>query len=299
MRPQTKLWNSPSPSRATRTCRQECGYALLVVMMMATVLLVALTAALPSVYQEGQREREEELLFRGTQYARAIALFHRQFQRYPIDVKELLETNGMRFLRQAYTDPMSRKGKWRFIHATATGVLLDSKLRTVTSNPPGGRGSSPATPSASQAFSLGQSSAMNMPPGPTQNSPEGETPGTGKQETSAFFGEGNEIKGAFIVGVASSSHKQSIRVWNKRTRYDEWEFLGIDMGALGIATGMPGLGGGPSQPGVQGPTGTGGQTPATGQPPATPPPSTPPQPSGPANPPEEQPPTSPEEPDTP
>ena len=34
-------------------------------MMLATVLLVSLTAVLPSIYQEGQREREAELIFRG------------------------------------------------------------------------------------------------------------------------------------------------------------------------------------------------------------------------------------------
>ena len=100
---------------------------LIIVMMVATLLLIALTAALPSVYQEGQREREAELIFRGTQYGRAVALFHKQFNRYPVSTKELLQTNGMRFLRQEYRDPMDPKGKWRFIHVNAAGVLLDSK----------------------------------------------------------------------------------------------------------------------------------------------------------------------------
>ncbi len=103
------------------------GMVLVIVMMVATLLLIALTAALPSVYQEGQREREAELIFRGTQYARAVALFHQQFNRYPVSVKELLQTNGMRFLRQEYRDPMDPKGKWRFIHVNAAGVLIDSK----------------------------------------------------------------------------------------------------------------------------------------------------------------------------
>ena len=97
-------------------------------------MLIALTAALPSVYQEGRREREAELIFRGTQYARAVALFHRQFSRYPATTKELLETNGIRFLRQEYRDPLDPKGKWRFIHVSASGVLLDSKNQPLGSN---------------------------------------------------------------------------------------------------------------------------------------------------------------------
>ena len=121
---------------------------LIIVMMVATLLLIALTAALPSVYQEGQREREEELIFRGTQYGKAVALFHKQFNRYPVSTKELLQTNGMRFLRQEYRDPMDPKGKWRFIHVNAAGVLLDSKNQPLglnQTNPAGLGGSSSST----------------------------------------------------------------------------------------------------------------------------------------------------------
>jgi len=116
------------------------GIVLVIVMMAATLLLIALAATLPSVYQEGRREQEAELIFRGTQYARAVALFHKQFNRFPVNTKELLQTNGIRFLRQEYLDPMDRKGKWRFIHVNAAGVLLDSKnqpLNNGNCNPAG------------------------------------------------------------------------------------------------------------------------------------------------------------------
>jgi type II secretory pathway pseudopilin PulG len=230
---------------------------------MATVLLIALTAALPSVYQEGQREREEELIFRGGQYARAIALFRRQFRRYPTEVKELLQTNGIRFLRKAYPDPMSRKGKWRFIHANAAGVLLDSKLQVFTPRPGGSTGT------------VG---------GLSQNPSAGSAGGMRSQTSSAFFGEGQEIKGAFIVGVASTNHRESIRVWNTRTRYDEWEFLGVELNPLGLpgATFTFGQAGGAQMPsGSAPPGGATGQAATQGQSstPAGPP--LPPQPSAP------------------
>lgn len=210
----------------------RAGYALLVVMAMAALLLVALTAALPSVYQEAQREREAELIFRGNQYARAIALFHRQFQRFPTTIKELLQTNGLRFLRQAYPDPMDPKGKWRFIHANAAGVLLDSKVRGLPSNAPG----APGGPSGMAQAHPGSGSGLSK---------------SDSQTTSAFFGPESGMIGAFIVGVAPTSHRESIRVWNNRTHYDEWEFLGIDLSVLGIPAGIPGQTGGPGQP--QGP----------------------------------------------
>ena len=74
----------PSPER-----RAPVGYALLILMMMVTLLLISLTATLPSIYMEAQREREEELIFRGVEYQKAIFLFRQKFQRYPRSVEEL------------------------------------------------------------------------------------------------------------------------------------------------------------------------------------------------------------------
>ena len=211
---------------------------LIIVLMIATLLLVALTVALPSVYQEGQREREAELIFRGTQYARAIALFHRQFNRYPVSIRELMGTNGIRFLRQEYKDPMDPKGKWRFIHANAAGVLIDSKNR-------------PLSPNSPNANNPAGSTGLITPP--AQTSLGGQAGQTNPQTPSAFFGSGNEVQGAYIVGVAATSHRESIRIWRKQQHYDEWEFLGIDLGILGIQVGMPAFSPEPGQQPPQSP----------------------------------------------
>jgi type II secretory pathway pseudopilin PulG len=255
-----------------------CGYALLFVMMATTVVLLSLTAALPSIYQEGQREREEELLFRGVQYARAIAGFHQKFQRYPTSIEELTElTNGWRFLRKEYADPMTPHGKWRFIHANAQGVLLDSKTQPLPSGgqglPGAGQGASGFGMSGPSSTGGGAFGSQGMAGGGSGQSPGGFSldsnlggSPSNAQQNSAFFGEGNQGGGTYIVGVASTSHKQSIRIWNQKTHYDEWEFIGIDLAALGIATSIPGLpqgvGGQPGQqgqPGVFGPAFPGGR----------------------------------------
>ncbi|MGA2610498.1 MAG: hypothetical protein ABSH01_23890 [Terriglobia bacterium] len=253
----------------------DSGYALLFVMIAATVLLVGLTAVLPSIYQEGQREREQELIFRGTQYARAIAGFHQKFQRYPTSVNELTKlTNGMRFLRKEFADPMTPNGKWRFVHANAQGVLLDSKTQGPQSGGQGQPGAGQGTggfgmsgPSSMGGSAIGQQGMGGSGFGQStgtfslDSNPGGST--SSAQGNSAFFGEGNQGGGMYIVGVASTSHKQSIRIWNKKTHYDEWEFIGVDLGALGIATSIPGL-----PQGVSGQPGQGGQPNIFGQPPA-------------------------------
>jgi len=267
-------------------------------MVAAAVLLIGLTAVLPSIYQEGQREREAELIFRGYQYARAIAGYHQKFQRYPNSIEDLTKlTNGFRFLRKEYADPMTPGGKWRFIHANAQGVLLDSKTQ---GPPPGAMGQSGANPGAAgfgtsaasgmgglgqqgmgssgfgqQGSSFGQQSmggssfgqtnsgnsnfgaqgtdGSSFGPQSTGSSGIGTSTGgfssnsslggstSGTQQGSGFSMGSSQGGGTFIVGVASTSHKPSIRTWNQKTHYDEWEFIGIDLGALGIATSIPGL----------------------------------------------------------
>jgi type II secretory pathway pseudopilin PulG len=283
-------------------------------MMIATVVLIGLTVALPSIYQEGQREREQELIFRGTQYARAIASFHQKFQRYPTRIEELTKpTNGWRFLRKEFADPMTPDGKWRYIHANAQGVLLDSKTQPLQQGGQGqpgagqgaggfgmsggssmggsgfgqpgtggsgfdqsgmggsgfgqqGMGGSGFGQSGMSGSGFGQQGMGGSGFGQSSGgfSP-GSNPGGGSsnaQQSSGFFGEGNQGGGMFIVGVASTSHKPSIRTWNQKTHYDEWEFVGVDLGALGIATTIPGL-----PQGVGGQPGQGGQPGAFGQPP--------------------------------
>jgi type II secretory pathway pseudopilin PulG len=128
MKPITRPFSSLTRNRRSRAKAGKTtdGYALIVVMIAVTVLAIGLLAVLPSTYQESRREKEDELIFRGNQYARAIYLFQQRFHRYPASVKELLHTNNLSFLRKAWPDPMTPGGKWRFIHATGSGALLDS-----------------------------------------------------------------------------------------------------------------------------------------------------------------------------
>ena len=235
------------------------GYAFLVLMMIVTILLISLTAALPSIYTAGQREKEEELIFRGNEYARAILFFHRQFGRFPSSVDEILKkTNGFRFLRRAYRDPMSPNGKWRLIHANAAGMLIDSRTMPTI---------------GAQANQAGQTPPGTLPPGmtPPGTAPPGEQPPQGGEGDKSIFT--NQTLGAFIVGVASTSTKNSVRIFNDQTHYDKWEFLAVG----------PTVGGLPSGTGAN--VGPGGQTPMPGGPNQNPGIGPGPGPGGPANPP--------------
>src|SRR5262249_42323534 len=71
-----------------------------------------------------KRDREEEMIHRGVQYSRAIKAFYKKFGRYPTRVEDLENSNGVRFLRRRYKDPLNRD--------KATGKEKDFKLLHLT-----------------------------------------------------------------------------------------------------------------------------------------------------------------------
>lgn len=109
--------------------RGEAGYGLLVVLLLLALVLVALSTAVPRLLTQGQREREEELVFRGQQYRRSVGLFYKKYGRYPRSVDDLLRFNDRSFLRRAFPDPMTPEGKWRLIRVGPGGEFLGSVNR--------------------------------------------------------------------------------------------------------------------------------------------------------------------------
>lgn len=69
------------------------------------VMSLMMSVALPVWHAAARREREEELIFRGKQYVRAIELFQRKYAgTFPPNVDALLQG---RFLRRRYRDPIT------------------------------------------------------------------------------------------------------------------------------------------------------------------------------------------------
>jgi type II secretory pathway pseudopilin PulG len=224
------------------------------------VMAIMMTAVMPVWKQAAQREKEEELIFRGQQYSHALTLFSRKYANAaPPNLDVLIE---QRFLRKKYKDPITN-GDFQLI-------LAGQNVPGATP-PPAGRGAQPQqaapagrgtpTPAAASPFGSGGAPADGRGIGGRGASPIG-TQGAG--------GVGG------IVGVASKSKDKSIRIYNGRTRYNEWAFVATPpqqapgAGAPGSPVpGQPGRGRGqPSPnsnpfpvPGQRGrPTGPGGQT---------------------------------------
>ena len=110
-----------------RSRKNQRGFALLLVFLMASIVAIMLYMELPRAAMQAQRDKEETLIDRGEQYKRAIQLFVAKARRYPAEIKDLEDLNGQRFLRQRYADPMTGKDEWRLIHIQG-GMLTDSKV---------------------------------------------------------------------------------------------------------------------------------------------------------------------------
>ena len=56
-------------------------------------VLVLIAAVLPAASTQARREKEDELIFRGRQYAEGIRCFRRRYGRFPTSLKEMLEAH--------------------------------------------------------------------------------------------------------------------------------------------------------------------------------------------------------------
>jgi type II secretory pathway pseudopilin PulG len=234
--------------------RGERGYNLVILMVAVSVMLILVAAALPAWSTATRRDREEELVFRGLQYAEALRLFQQRFGRLPSRLEELLETEP-RSIRQLWTDPFTGKVDW---------VLI--------------RGNMPAAATISRNMDAGGGRSTEELE--QRGDEEGEKPGGGEGSPGDGLPAGDE-GGGEIRGVRSRHRGDALRTFFDKDRYEQWLFT-VDLLLAGPPP-MTGPGGDPTQPQGGGGGGGGmklsarflgrpfrpGLTPATaGQPPA-------------------------------
>jgi type II secretory pathway pseudopilin PulG len=180
--------------------RSERGFSLVALMASVTIMMVMLAAAVPSWKYLVKNDQEEELIFRGGQIADAIRRYQaKNGNALPPSIDALVKG---RFLRRAYTDPMTKDGKWRLIRQgePMPGVMPGAQ-------PSGGPGSG-ASPRPS-----GAGPAPSPSPSPSFL---GTRPGSGTP--------GGTSTGV-IAGVASLSTDKSLRLFNNRDHYNDWWFV--------------------------------------------------------------------------
>jgi uncharacterized membrane protein YgcG len=111
-----------------RRRRNESGFALLLVFLMAAIIAIGLYMEIPRVAFDAQRQKEDLLIYRGEQYKRAIQVYVRANKRFPAKIEDLESTNNRHYLRRRYLDPMTGKDEWRAVHTNGM-TLTDSKVQ--------------------------------------------------------------------------------------------------------------------------------------------------------------------------
>jgi type II secretory pathway pseudopilin PulG len=102
----------------------ERGFTYPAALMLVVVISVALTGAHQQWQTSVKRDREMELLFRGTQILEAINAYCRAGSegecQYPRRLEDLLKDPRVpgvrRHLRKLYKDPMTRDGHWGIVY---------------------------------------------------------------------------------------------------------------------------------------------------------------------------------------
>ncbi len=202
-----------------QSTRSQAGYALLMVIFLASILLIALSAAAPNLLTQGKREKEEELIWRGEQYARGVRLYYRKFGRFPQALEDLTQAKGqIRFMRKAYKDPMNAEdGSWRLIYVSPSGQLVGSvRQRSLLV----GLGDRPTRRRrARREVAIGGDTQDEDQPIASTPSQNPANPAAGGDDLTG------KVFGGNIIGVGSKVDKTSIRAYEGSTVYREWEFL--------------------------------------------------------------------------
>src|ERR1700683_921010 len=118
--------SAPSAPRAAR------GYILITLILFVALLAIALTALVPLMTQQINRDREEELIHRGTQYSRAIKHYMKKFNTYPTTIEALETSNNVHYLRKRYKDPITGKD-FKLLHQGEVQMASGPGLSGATS----------------------------------------------------------------------------------------------------------------------------------------------------------------------
>ena len=283
--------------------RRQRGYILLTLMLLVVVLALASLAMVEKISFQMKRDREEELIHRGVQYSRAVRRYFKKFGRYPTRIEELENSNNIRFLRKRYTDPMNRDpstGKekdFKPLHMTdvqvsfnpgAASGLQPGADANISAQEPGAPGALNSAATATAGFGPSsipmQNSAGNEQQNPVatdqpaqgvatgQSSPQGpggqdSTQRPGFVTSNGAGGSPQVFGGGAIIGVASASKDKTVREFNKKDHYNQWQFIydpGTDRGGLLMTPNQPPLQGATQVNQQNGAPGVAGQNPGMG-----------------------------------
>jgi type II secretory pathway pseudopilin PulG len=165
----------------------EAGFNFVILMITVTVMMILVGAALPAWSNAVRRDKEEELIFRGLQYAEALRVFQQRFGQLPATLDDLVKTEP-RSIRQLFPDPMTGRVDWVPIRANAPVDAQGGQLQ----------------------------------PGEEEGDGDGREP----EDDEGGLGGGLDggVGMGPIRGVRSRSRGTALKTFLDKNRYDQWQF---------------------------------------------------------------------------
>ena len=81
---------NPENGRASAGSRSsEAGYAYIIALAIIVATIIGSQVVLENLITQGRRQREEETIWRGNQWARAIRLYYHKTGHYPQSIDDL------------------------------------------------------------------------------------------------------------------------------------------------------------------------------------------------------------------
>jgi type II secretory pathway pseudopilin PulG len=119
-----------NPVKSIHACAPDAGFVYLGLLVFIAIVGIGLSATGVVFHQQGQREKEAQLLFAGDEIRRAIGLYYDKspggIKQFPRALDDLLLDRRypgvQRYLRRVYVDPMTGSKDWVFISAPDGGI---------------------------------------------------------------------------------------------------------------------------------------------------------------------------------
>ena len=110
-----------------RRRKNEEGALLIILMVGVAVAMVGIAVAFQSWSIVWRRDSEEELIFRGQQYADAIKAYRKEHgNQCPPNLEELMKPGPrqVRYIRKLFKDPVNKGGKWGLLYLMPAGNAI-------------------------------------------------------------------------------------------------------------------------------------------------------------------------------
>jgi type II secretory pathway pseudopilin PulG len=231
--------SAPFDNSRANHCRRERGYILLALLLTMAVLSISFLTISEGIAFQIKRDREQEFIHRGLQYSRAVRRYVKQFNHYPTSISALENSNNMRFLRKRYKDPITgTEFKLLYYGDLETFYQNNASLSSLAVVSP-----QPTKPIAQTDNGLSQGFQATNLANNEQVSATAVVSGSGVDDATAQIlaqlpvaaadseptvqpsDPPADAGGRGIVGVTSYSKHASIRIFNKKNHYNQWQFV--------------------------------------------------------------------------